>query len=269
MIHFELKHIDETEPAGTDSNLRMNWFWLTGGDLWIDLKSSILYEYTKEAQGYFGNNKSSFNNYPIVRFIEDFADIFDSIHESVPKEIYDLTLELETFYKDAEVWWSIIDPNEEEMDYKSFELYDTLISWAYNRSFNSGHLIGGPTFSFFRHNDKIRIVWKTEYQLDNGIDIWTAKNGFIEIKYLEFITQIKNFGERFFDQMKIQVEFAVKKDWKNVQIDKKRLMQEHEEREKDFFFQLIKLENNQSKKTNWELIKELNNRMKKEIKTKV
>ena len=42
---------------------------------------------------------------------------------------------------------------------------------------------------FFRNKDKIRIVWKTEYILDNGIELWTAKNGNIEMSYSEFITR--------------------------------------------------------------------------------
>jgi hypothetical protein len=59
MINFELKHIDETQPAGTETDLRMSWFWLTDGDLWLNLADSTLYEYSKDALKYFGDKKNS------------------------------------------------------------------------------------------------------------------------------------------------------------------------------------------------------------------
>ena len=34
---------------------------------------------------------------------------------------------------------------------------------------------------------------------------------------MNFITKIKDFGHRFFNQMKKQVDLAVKKDWKEIQ----------------------------------------------------
>lgn len=54
---FKLKHIDETQPAGAESDLRMSWFWLTDGDLWLNLADSTLYEYSKDALKYFGDKK--------------------------------------------------------------------------------------------------------------------------------------------------------------------------------------------------------------------
>ena len=102
MINFKLQNIDKVSPAGVDGNLRMNWFWLTEGELWLNFSDSILYEYTTEAINHFGIEHSAYNDYPIVRFIEDFTDIFNVISQSVPKDFYNLTKELEAFYIDAE-----------------------------------------------------------------------------------------------------------------------------------------------------------------------
>ena len=222
MINFELKHKDDTKPAGTSPDLRMSWFWLTDGDLWLKLSDSVLYEYTPEALEYFGNKTSIYNDYPIVRFIEDFTELFNLISESVPDNMYLLTENLTKFLNDAQKWLDIYDTDVNEHCDFYFEEYDKLISWTYTRSFDSGHLIGGPQISFFRNKDKIRIIWNTEFKIENGIELWTAKNGSIELSYIDFISKIKDFGARFFNQMNKQVELAVKKDWKEVQIDKKK-----------------------------------------------
>ena len=164
MINFKLKHIDETQPAGAESDLRMSWFWLTDGDLWLNLADSTLYEYSKDALKYFGDKKTPYNDYPIVRFIEDFTKLFNAIKESIPHDIYQKTENLSQFLDDAHKWLDMNDTDEEEHSDFYFEEYDRLISWTYKRSLNSGHLIGGPQFSCFRNKDKIRIVWETEYE---------------------------------------------------------------------------------------------------------
>jgi len=269
MINFELKYIDETQPAGTDTELYMCWYWLTEGYLWLNLADSTLYEYSKDALKYFGIKTSAYNDYPIVRFIDDFTELFKVINESIPDDIYQLTENLSQFLNDSQRWLDINDTDEEEYSDFYFEEYDNLISWTYNRSFGSGHLIGGPRFSFFRNKDKIRIIWETEDKLENGIQIWTAKNGNIEISYTEFISQVKEFGNRFFTQMKDKVEIAVQKDWKDIQIDKKGLIKEHKERELDFWNQFTLLESDSTTKTNWKQVRELKFRMDKEIKTKI
>ncbi|AEL25321.1 DUF5984 family protein [Cyclobacterium marinum] len=268
MINFKLKHIDETQPAGAESDLRMSWFWLTDGDLWLNLADSTLYEYSKDALKYFGDKKTPYNDYPIVRFIEDFTKLFNAIKESIPHDIYQKTENLSQFLDDAHKWLDMNDTDEEEHSDFYFEEYDRLISWTYKRSLNSGHLIGGPQFSCFRNKDKIRIVWETEYELENGIKLWTAKNGRIEIPYVDFILSIEEFGNQFFESMKEQVDLAVQKDWKEIQIDKERLIEEHKERESDFWEQFAQLKNNSTGKTNWERIRKLEDRMNKEIKTK-
>lgn len=268
MINFELKHIDETQPSGTETDLRMSWFWLTDGDLWLNLTDSTLYEYSKDALKFFGDKKTPYNDYPIVRFIEDFTELFNVINESIPDDIYHLTENLSKFLNDAQKWLDINDNDEEELNDFYFEEYDNLISWTYNRTFDSGHLIGGPKFSFFRNKDRIRISWKTEYKLDNGIELWTAKNGNIEMPYDDFILNIEEFGNKFFASMKEQVDLAIQKDWEEIQIDKERLIEEHRERESDFWEQFAQLKNNPLGKTNWERIRNLEDKLNKELKTK-
>jgi hypothetical protein len=268
MINFKLRNIEEIQPVGSDEDFSMSWFWLTDGELWLNFSDSTLYEYTAEAMNHFGLEQSSYNDYPIVRFIEDFTELFRDINESIPYEIYQLTGKLTKFLNDSQKWLDIYDTDEDEHSEFYFKEYDQLISWTYKRMFDSGHLIGGPKFSFFRSQDTIRIVWESEWKLENGIDVWTAKNGEIEIPYLDFIEKVKVFGKSFFKKMKKQVEFAAAKDWKDINLDKKRLVEEHAEREKEFYQQVDFLEQNAEVKTDWKRVLELKNRMENEIKTK-
>lgn len=234
MINFRLKQLDEVVPAGTNDDLRMSWFWLTDSYLWLELGDSKIYEYTHAAMEEMGLNKPRYNDYPLSRFIEDFSELFELISESVPKEMYELTENLDQFLNDAEKWLDIYENDDIEYSDFYFEEYTDLISWTINRTFNSAHLIGGPHLSFFRHEDSIRIIWDTEHQLDSGTALWTAKDGSIEISYIEFISHVREFQTSIFHKMDEQVGRALKKDWRNIQIDKALLENEHRERKAHF-----------------------------------
>lgn len=268
MINFKLKHIDEVQPVGTDGNLRMSWFWLTDAQLWLDLGNHTLYEYTPEAIEHFGIQKTRYSQYPLVRFLEDLTEIFGHISESIPSEIYRLTDDVNGFLGDAQKWLEIYDTDDEYSDFY-FEKYDHLISWMSTRSFDSGHLIGGPDFSFFRCHDQLRIVWQTVHQLENGIELWTAKDGRVEIAYIDFIHEIKDFGERFFKKMDHQVELAIEKNWGAIQIDKEQLTREHAERKEEFNEQVSLLDHPARFNTDWDMVTELYESMQKELETKV
>src|SRR5690606_32832931 len=101
-----------------------------------------------------------------------------------------------------------------------FDEYDRFISWTYQRTLDAIHLVGGPSLSFFRRNNRIRIVWDTERVLENGVSLWSAKNGFHEMDYNDFVNEVKAFGKSFFEEMGKQVQNAVAKDWDEVKVDK-------------------------------------------------
>ncbi len=268
MINFKLKDINEIAPAGTEDNPRMSWFWLTDSYLWLNLGDDIIYEYTQAAMDHLGLQKPPYSDYPLVRFIEDFTELFDLINESIPKEIYELTKDINQFLNDAQKWLDIYETNDEEYSDFYFEEYDNLISWTYNRTFDSGHLIGGPYLSFFRCQDKIRIIWETEHQLENDIALWTAKDGSVEMSYVEFVEHVKDFQAKFFESMDYQVALALEKDWGKIQIDKVFLKKEHADRKEKFQIQINKLDGVSENSSDWKQITELYERMKREIKTK-
>ena len=256
MINFRLKNINEIEPVGQDDSKYLSWFWLTDGDLWIDFGKETIYEYSDEAMKHFGNKPTKYNDYQISRFIEDFSDLFKIIGESVPEKFYELTGDLNGFLADSQDWLDKNDTDEDDYSDFYFESYDVLISWISQRLLDSSHLIGGPKLYFFRHKEKIRIVWDTDYKLDNGISLWTSKSGQLEISYEEFFSKIKDFWIKFLQEMMIQVRLTREKDWSDIKVDKERVLQEHRERVVDFFDKLKYLENGTDFQTDWYKIEE-------------
>lgn len=265
-INFKLKELDQIVPWGKEPALRLSWFGMTDGELWLQFGIQTIYEYSKEAIDYFGTEAKRYNDYQLIRFIEDFTEIFDKIAESIPENLYNLTIDLDQFKMNAIKKLDTYDiENEELYDYHLDEYYES-VSWINQRSFDSAHLIGGPTLSFFRRNSKLRIVWSTEYILDNGIHLWTAKDGFYEMDFRNFVDEIKKFGQIFFTQMDKQIERALAKDWGKIEVDKQLLKEEHQQRKKDFSAALSNLEQNQQVSTNWTKMEEFYQQMSNELK---
>ncbi|MDI9310033.1 MAG: DUF5984 family protein [Limnohabitans sp.] len=264
MIHFKLKPFQEIQPVGNEPYL--SWFWLTDGDLWLQIGDHTIYEYTPEAVQYFDHKPSAYNDYYIVRFLEDFTELFKYIGSSIPKKFYDFTANIEQFEENTQKWLDIYDIDEEEYPDFYFNEYDQIRSWTYERKLTSGYLKGGPHLSFYRHKDKIRIIWKTEYTLENGTQLWTAKNGSHEMLFQDFVDKVDQFGQQFFLAMDKQIEGVVQYDWKDVSVDKPRLEEEHQERKVAFQENLEYLKNPSNDDVNWISLDNLYSRMLEELK---
>lgn len=265
MINFRLKNIDIIESVGQDDSKYLSWFWLTDGDLWIDFGNETIYEYSDEAMKHFGDKPTKYSDYQISRFIEDFSDLFKIIGESVPGKFYELTSDLNGFLADSQDWLDKNDTDEDDYSDFYFDSYDVLISWISKRLLDSSHLIGGPKLYFFRHMDKIRIVWDTDYKLENGVSLWTAKSGQLEIGYEDFVSKIKDFWIKFMEEMMRQVRLTREKEWGAIKVDKERVLQENRERIVDFFEKLKYLENGTDYKTDWDMIEKKLMDMREEI----
>lgn len=259
-INFRLQDLDKICPWGSGENLILHWFGLTDGQLWINAGNQTIYEYSEAAKNYF--SCPQYNDYQISRFLEDFSDTFRYISESISGSLYD---EITKFEAKTNKWKESHIEDEDEI----FELffdneYEPLTRWFFDRIFDSGYLVGGPRIACFRFKNKIKLLWESSYQLENGESIWTAPVGIVEMSYEKFVLSVTKFYESFFSAMDKQVENAVAKDWGNVSLDKERLIKENKERKSDFFDN-IKFLTYPVENTNWDRIKELYDRMKTEL----
>ena len=133
--------------------------------------------------------------------------------------------------------WKECHIEEEDEIFEQFydDEYCGLGQWCWDRSFDSGHLVGGPIIGCFRCEEKIKILWESTFELENGNSIWTAPKGSFEISYNEFVSAVTEFLDLFLEAMNKQVENAVMKEWGNISLDKDRLVKENEERKKGIF----------------------------------
>ena len=240
----------------------MHWFGLTDGLLWIDIGAQTIYEYNEEAQNYFGSS-GKYNDYQISRFLEDFFVTFRYVGESIPVELYDC---IDEFDSKTEKWKEChIDEEDESYDRIYFEEYCELYEWRSDRSFDSGHLVGGPYIGCFRCGEKIKILWESTFELDNGNSIWTAPKGSYEMAYDDFVFAVTEFLEAFFVAMDKQVEHAVSKEWGSVSLDKQRLIKENDERKSEFLQDISFLKHSWGN-TDWNKVMMLYSKMQDEIK---
>lgn len=248
-INFELQQLDKIVPWGEEHPI-LHWFGLTDGLLWINAGEGTIYEYSHAAVEYWGLKETPYNDYQLSRFLEDFSEIFRYVVESIPFQLYE---HIEDFIILAHKW------NEQHWDLED-EIFDafydneylTLITWYLDRVIDSGHLVGGPHIGFFRCENKIKIVWNSDYTLENGESIWKTPTGIYEIDYHDFVKEVERFYHDFYNKMNQQVENAVLKDWKNVEIDKKRLKEENVQRQEIFNQAINMLKQENGNKTDWE-----------------
>lgn len=257
MIHYTLDNIDDICPWGSDTDLSLHWFGLTSGRLYLTFGDSRIYEYTDDAAAYFGEGHRKYVDYPLSRFVEDFSELFRAIGESIPSQFYGLTETLPSFLSDADKWLDVHGGDDDEFDDFYDNLYGPLTSWIRDRALEAQHLMAGPSVYFFRYGSRLRIVWQADGKIEggkteSGADMWTAKDGHIEMNYSDFVTAVKDFGDQFFKSVDNQVRQAIAKDWGNVKLDKRSLAEEHQERKKQFFDSITHLETSSVESTNWQ-----------------
>jgi|688.fasta_scaffold133064_2 hypothetical protein len=265
LINFKLRHPDNVTPWGTPPGGSMHWFGLTESEYWLQLGKATLYEYTEDVLRHWDVSDFKCVEYQSVRLIEDWTSIFESIVEPIPDEFYEIAKNhksLYDFYERATQWLDKVsdDPSIDVDTY--YDKYDQVIEWIYSRTLNAIHLTYGPSISFFRNKEVLSIVWEASHRTEENIPVWTAQAGEVEMKYTDMVSEMEEFGERFFSAMQHQVEIAVDKDWGAVELNKSRLVEEQQERKAEFAESVSLLTNKPRKSTNWDLvgslIKEMN-----------
>ena len=260
-INYKLNSTENIVPWGNEQK-KLHWFGLTDSQLWIDAGESVIYEYSKWAEDVFGE-QIKYNDYQLARFLEDFSNILPSVAVSVPELLYD---SVETLSDDADKWKSkYFKLSDEEFDKFYDDSFYPLVEWFEDRSFNSGHLVGGLIIGCVRHEDKIKLFWKSDYLLENGCSIWKYPVGCIEMYYSEFVAEVTRFFSSFENIMDARVEAVIKDGIRGVFVDTVALKKENEAR-KNIFSQKVKsLSESNTSEFDWERVKFLYNKMIEEI----
>lgn len=236
-INFELKtNLDEIAPFGEAGSYSLSWFGLTDGLLWITAGDKTVYEYSEAANREWGG-ETRYNDYYLSRFLEDFSEIFESIAKPISRGLYD---SVEGFEELSQKMLDEIPDDDEVFDEKLDE-YMEKTEWFRSRTFDSGHLIGGPIIGCFRCGGLLKFYWNSGYSLESGESIWTSPRGSLEIPYSEFTSEVKRFFAEFREKMDEQVKRALEKDWGEIRVDKEYLVKENAERKIGFEQKTAKL----------------------------
>ena len=264
-INFQLQDLEHVMLWGEKPKASIHWFGLTDGLLWIDVGDQTIYEYSEAALKCWGGNVR-YNDYQIVRFLEDFFGILRYVGESIPERLYAV---LDEFTGKMDAWKEVHDDDEDEQfDEFYFGEYRELSPWYWDRTMDSGHLKGGPNIGCFRCGEKLKIIWEGDYLLEDGSSIWTSPQGCHEMPYDEFVAEVEAFWAQFSEAMDRQVKAAVEKEWDGIELDKERLVEENEERKQRFSRDLFCLKETGTK-TDWEKIFKLYAKMEKELATQI
>lgn len=260
-INYQLKKPQEIEPWGETEKV-LHWFGLTDSLLWINAGDSVIYEYSEEAVKEFGI-PIKYNDYQLSRFLEDFSDILPYVSESLPEFLYD---SVENFSKNIRKWnLQYIEKSDEEYDHFFDALYEPLDRWFYDRTFDSGHLVGGPRIGCFRCGDNIKIYWESDYSLKDGSSIWKNPKGLYEMKYADFVSEVSRFFESFAYDMDKQTADVQKNGIKGVFVDIDSLSKENELRKEIFSEKVRTLYSEKETNTDWSQVKHLYDKMIMEI----
>ncbi len=250
LINFELKHCDQITPADQDGSPYLSWFYLTDGHWWFKLGQHTVYEYS-EAALEFRHGSNKYCDYYLARFIEDFTMLFNAIAESVPESLYIITADLSKFAKKCRRWFEEREEIESYSKESLFDWHEEATSWLSQRTLSSEYLKGGPYLTFVRCEYRLRIIWNSEQNMDDGRPMWKDRAGSFEMDYLEFVDSVREFGEAFFERMTGQIAQVVTTNWEKIKVDKIRLIEENQERKQDFFNCLLFLKYGSSSNTNW------------------
>ncbi|MCF0050816.1 DUF5984 family protein [Dyadobacter sp. LJ53] len=252
LINFRLPGTDEATYSGVNSTIN-GWFYLTDGELWLELEESTIYTYTRDSESVLSDLlKHEFNDYYISRFVEDFSEIFQAISEPLPEFLHPA---IET-YKTLEaykLWASTF----LECDYQEKKYIDTnyeiLLTWIYRRSLPANHLIGGPTIWFFRIFDQIQIIWRADHKLPSGAPLWTHPFGEYKMDYDLFVKEIQDFSKRFFTEMNQLI--ATIKDYASKNFDVESVLKQNLERQVAFDDDVLRLLTSDLMTTDWETVR--------------
>ncbi|WP_026632412.1 DUF5984 family protein [Dyadobacter alkalitolerans] len=224
-VEFTLKHPDRTEPLGIEPHQTASWFSLTDSHYCLNLGTKKLYQYSKESNEIEHTNNSRFVDYYLVRFIEDFTEIFPRIATDVSENYYSALNSYSNLFEYC---------NEQKIRYGND------LTWVSCRTLTNNHLEFGPLIGFFKCKDEVKIIWKAD-QMINNASVWSAGRGIFSMGYNEFVSEVEYFGKRFFEAMELQIDLALQKKWLPIHLNEITLMNEQLVRKADFYRSLILL----------------------------
>ena len=204
LFNYELK--DGTQcsfPQDSRSGkFHVSWFWLTDSFYHVDLGGVNLFEYSREMRDKY--NLSRYDDYPYIRFLEDFFDILPEICTSVPDDIYE---RINTIEKRDHLR-SLRDATAIGL---SDDMVDAVDSLAWVGRMDAEYLAVKSSYALnLCYDGDVHITYDFRDADAGNFPVWTAGVGEYLLSYDSFFMEIESLLNRFFADMDEQVMKAAR-----------------------------------------------------------
>jgi len=237
LLNFKLKPpLECIFPKNERGNKYVSWFYLTDSEYFIDLGKIKLFEHSPQ---WIEKHKKEYpligmyDEYQYSRHLEDLFEILPTIACPMPEDLYSLV--------DAEEKRDLLD--EKVVNLWDDEVYTDAIytnitkNLLYYGNLDTGYLRVKSDCQFFNVGGKVIIHYNFIDKLKDGCPIWSACKGTYTLEYNEFICEIEDLLNRFFNAMDEQVKIAMQV-FNEKELEKSNLILEHSER-KDYFYSIL------------------------------
>lgn len=192
LFEFELTPTIEVAPWGEGDDKHLTWFALSLGTFRINTGKQILFRYTDEILEHWSLGERD-ADYQIASFARDVLGSYGSALSPLPK----------LFELEAENWESLCELHRAAVDHDD---YYEAFRWLGERSPDTGYLVACPNVSFYLVREKVVVGWDNRDRFVDGIPVWEAQFGTIELSIEEFKMEAQGFAARLLDQMRTRVQ---------------------------------------------------------------
>lgn len=192
LFEFELTPTIEIAPWGEGDDKHLSWFALSLGKFRMNTGNQILFRYSNEIMDHW-NLKERDVDYQVASFARDILGSYKPALSRLP----------EMLEAEVENWENLCDLHRAAIAHDD---YYEAFSWLGERSPDTGYLVASPNVSFYLLKEKVVIGWDNRNRLVDGIPVWEAQFGTIELSVDEFSKESQGFATRLLDQMRNRIQ---------------------------------------------------------------
>ena len=249
----------------------LSWHWLSYCDYYIKAGDTILYEASGEWKiKYPVFQTNPFLDYQFAHFLNDLFEKLPYLSHPMPKKWFE---KMNTNDKRKKLHEKVIDMCLTEKP-EEYDEFDQLICDFYNMGdLDDIFLSHPPTIRFTHYQDKIIIYWDCTTKDDEGLITWAGGIGQHTILYSDFLLEVEDLLDRFFQAMDNQMNQIksylirnpqqtkyfphgyTQEQYLSKEISKEpfhSLLEEHQQRKEFFYSILSKVKNNEYPPFSWD-----------------
>lgn len=232
LIDFELTPIEEIVPWGVPGDHSLAWFGLTEGRYWINAGVDTLFEYNQRVRH---NDADRYCEYYVARIFEDVMNMLPGILDAVPQDLrrYLSGNSGREWIKACEFWSEQnLDEDAGDEIWDTWECAGLLLN---NRLLETGYLSPSTSILLWSDETDVHIEWDNRDKFIDGVLAWSAISGSFHLPREKFVTEIKAFHVRLFEQMTSRIDqVAAGALHPDIQIDLPGVIAENERRQGAF-----------------------------------